>query len=428
MTDDQYQQRRRLESLPRGELRRLQLERLNALLETILPANAFYAQKLTGVGLPLGSLEELDSLPFTFKSELLPAADQPNFALNLTWPLERYTRFHQTSGSRGRPLVLLDTPDDWRWWIDAWQFVLDAAELTPRDRALMAFSFGPFVGFWSAFDAVAARGGLAIPAGGLDTLSRLRLIDSSGATVVFCTPSYALRMAEVADEHGLSLAEWPVRALIVAGEPGGSVASTRRRIETAWGAKLIDHAGATEVGPWGYADRQQQGLHVNEAFFLPEFLSLDGGGKAGEGELAELVLTNLGRSGAPLIRYRTGDLVKPVFQHGQATGFVLLEGGVLGRADDMLIIRGVNIYPSAIEQILREFPEIAEFRLTATRQSAMDHLEIEIEDSLEQPRRVAEELQARLGLRIAVRSVPPGQLPRFEAKAQRFVDLRRETS
>ena len=418
-----FDRRRELERLSADELACFQLDRLNCLLAAILPQNRFYAEKLAGLRLPLQTLDELAQLPLTVKDELARTGPG-DLAANRTYPIERYTHFHRTSGTRGRPMVVLDTPDDWQWWVDTWQFVLDAAELTAADRVMMAFSFGPFIGFWTAHDAALARGALVIPGGGLTTLARLELIQTSQATALLCTPSYALHLVEVAAENGLDAASLAVRKIIVAGEPGGSVPAIRNRIETAWNARLIDHAGATEVGPWGYADRTGRGLHVVESEFIAEFLSAESGRPAAEGELAELVLTTLDRRGCPVIRYRTGDLVRP---HRNAAGenhFVFLEGGVLGRADDMLVIRGMNIFPSSVEQILRGFPDVAEYRLIADKIAAMDVLMVEVEDRLNQPERIAKELHLRLGLRVDVQSVPAGSLPRFEGKARRFVDRR----
>ena len=422
MSGTTFDQRRQLEALSGDALAAHQLARFNQLLADILPQNAFYAEKLAGLGGPLASLDALAEMPFTFKDELL--SSRGGFAANLTFPVERYVRFHRTSGTRGRPMIVLDTAADWQWWIDAWQFVLDSARLEPADRVVMAFSFGPFIGFWSAHDAVAARGCLVVPSGGMNTVARLELLRSCGATALFCTPSYALHMAEVAHENQIDVARFKVRAMIVAGEPGGSVPAIRARIESAWQAKVIDHTGATEVGPWGFADEQQRGIYVNEHDFIAEFFSVESGQAAGEGELSELVLTSLGRAGSPVIRYRTGDLVRPTWNSESPCNFVLLEGGVLGRADDMMIIRGVNIFPSSIEQILRSFPEIVEYRMTAHKHKEMDTLTIDIEDRLNQPERVAKELQLRLGLKIEVQQAPLGSLPRFEGKGKRFIDQR----
>jgi len=387
-----YEERRRIEALPPEELARHQLARLNALLAKILPTNRFYADKLAGLDLPLVSLEQLLEIPFTFKDELAGSHDSGDLPANLTYPPEDYLRFHQTSGTRGRPMIVLDTAEDWQWWIGAWQYVLDVASVGPGDRCMLAFSFGPFIGFWSAFDAAAHRGALVVPTGGMSTLARLEMLRNSQATVLFCTPTYALHMAEKGRDHQIDVSGSAVRAVIVAGEPGGSVPAIRQRIESAFGAKLIDHAGATEIGPWGYAHLNGSGLHVNEDFFHPEFLSVETGKPAGEGELAELVLTSLGRAGAPVIRYRTRDLVRPSWNCAGANNFVLLQGGVLGRADDMMVIRGVNIFPSSVEQILRSIPEVVEYRMTAMKHGEMDALQVEVEDRLEQPARIEREV------------------------------------
>ena len=187
---------------------------------------------------------------------------------------------------------------------------------------------------------------------------------------MFCTPTYALLMADIARSNGLDLASFGVRRIVVAGEAGGSIPATRNRIEQAWNAQVIDHAGATEIGPWGYQAFDQGvpvGLHVNESQFIVEFLSVENGQPAREGELSEMIITSLGRVGCPVIRYRTGDLVRPRWNHGCDARFVLLEGGVLGRVDDMLVIRGVNVFPSSIEAIVRGFPEIDEFRMIARK-------------------------------------------------------------
>jgi phenylacetate-CoA ligase len=417
--------RRRTSQLDRAALEALQLEKLNRVLAEVMVCNEFYQRKLAGCPQRLQSLDQLGALPHTTKEDLQPAACDEPFAANRSYPIERYVRCHQTSGTRGRPLVVLDTADDWRWWINAWQYVLDAADVQSTDRVLLAFSFGPFIGFWSAFDALVERGALVIPGGGLGSLARIEMIRPAGVTTLLCTPTYALRLAEVAAEHGINLAQPPVEKIIVAGEPGGSVPAIRQRIESAWNARVVDHAGATEVGPWGFADEERRGLLVNEAEFIAEFVSVETGHPARDGELAHLILTALGRTGAPAIRYRTGDVVRPRWPTAGQGGFVLLEGGILGRSDDMMIIRGMNVYPTAIEQILRSFPEVVEYRMTARKRGELDELIVEVEDHLQQPARIADELQLKLGLKIDVRAVSAMSLPRFEGKGRRFVDERR---
>jgi phenylacetate-CoA ligase len=217
--------------------------------------------------------------------------------------------------------------------------------------------------------------------------------------------------------------------VIVAGEPGGSIPATRDLIATRWGARVIDHHGLTEVGPVSFECWERPGgLHVNEAEFLAEVVDPATGEPRPDGELGELVLTTLGRLASPVLRYRTGDLV--VRRRGPcACGRTLawLEGGILARADDMVTVRGVNVYPAAIEAVIRRVSSVAEFRSTIGREGAMRTLSIEIElqpsapDDLNAPSRIAHDLRVALGLTVPVRIVAAGTLPRFDMKAKRFV-------
>jgi phenylacetate-CoA ligase len=387
-------------------------ERLNNLLAEIVPRNPFYAAKLQNCPQRLDRLEQLSEFPFTTKEDLADAAPD----VLRTYLIERYVRFHQTSGTHGRPLPVLDTAADWQWWIDCWQYVLDAAEVTADDRALLAFSFGPFIGFWSAHDALAARGALTIPSGGMNSLSRLELMERTGATVLCCTPSYALRLVEVAAEHKIGLHNFTVRRIIVAGEPGGSQPAVRQRIEEAWQAQVIDHAGATEVGPWGYADAERRGLHIIESEFIAEFLDLETGEPTSADGLAHLILTPLGRRGMPVIRYRTGDIVRPTWPESGPNRFVLVEGGVLARADDMLIIRGVNVFPSAVDQILRSFPRgrVPRHRLQLGEMTTWSsRSKITCTSRAASPR--------SFGAALPTRPAEPLSLPRSKVK-RRFID------
>ena len=417
---------------PRAALDRLKLAKLRACLTEILPANSFYAAKLGASRALPESLAEFSTWPVTTKEELVAGAAATGLPANLTYPLSLYVRCHRTSGTHGRPMPVFDTASDWTWWMECWRAILARGGVGPGDRVLVASSFGPFLGFWSGFDGVLACGAMAIPTGGLSSLARLEMARSLSATVLMVTPSYALHLAEVAAEAKLDLAALPIRLVIVAGEPGGSVAAVRDRIGLAWNADVLDHAGASEVGPWGVGDRHGRHLDILEPWFHPEFLSVETGHPAVPGELAELVLTTLGRVGAPVLRYRTGDLVRPRWPDDAevAAGespWVKLEGGVIGRADDMLVVRGVNIFPAAIDGIVRSFPEVVEYRLTVFSRESLDELAIEIEDRLDDPRRVARELHLRLGLRVGVTAVPAGSLPRFEGKGRRIIDRRHDT-
>ena len=415
----------------RAALDALKLRRLRGLLAEILPHNRFYAEKLGRLPHDVASLDDVAAWPFTTKEELVAVAAN-GLPGNLTWSADRYVRFHRTSGTRGRPLAVFDTAADWDWWMRCWDAILGRGGVGPGDRVLVASSFGPFAGFWSGFDGILSRQAMAIPTGGMSTLARLELARSSAATVLLATPSYALHLAEVAADHKIDLAQLPIRLVIVAGEPGGSIPAVRDRLREAWTADILDHAGATEVGPWGVGDLAGCGIDVLEPWFHPEFLSVETGRPATAGELSELVLTTLGRTGAPVIRYRTGDLVRPrwpasVPATADGAAWVRLEGGILGRTDDMLVVRGVNVFPGAIDGIVRGFPEIVEYRLTVSKRESLDELLLEIEDRLAAPARVVEELHVRLGLRVDVVPVPIGSLPRFEGKGRRIVDRRTQS-
>ena len=418
----------RLETADRSRIEAHQLSRLQEGLRRFLPDNRFYRRKLLQEGetLSIERLDDLARLPFTTKRELVSDQEEhPLYGTNLTYPLSEYVRFHQTSGTTGRPLKILDTRESWDWWAECWESVYEAAGVSRDDIVFLAFGFGPFIGFWSAYEGAKRIGALTVPGGSMDSLQRLRVMQEIGATVLVCTPSYALRLAEVAQEHGIDLREMSVRVTIHAGEPGASIPATRERIERAWGARTYDHTGMTEMGAYGFACSEQQGVHVNEGEFIAEILDPATGRPVQEGQVGELILTNLGRWGSPAIRYRTGDLVR----HGGyncpcGRSFLMLPGGVLGRADDMLIVRGVNVYPSALANILHRFPEVTEYRVIVTKNGPLDEIALQVECPAALVATIQEEMRLALNLRVPSEAVELGTLPRFELKARRVVDRR----
>ncbi len=496
-----------MSSLPAGllqasteELQAYLWRRLRRLLEYTLARNGFYARKLAGFHLgDLKSWDDFRRLPFTTKAEL--AADQeahPPYGSHLAEPLDRYSRLHQTSGtSTGRPLRWLDTPESWEWLLRCWQWNYRLLGLRRGDRLFFPFSFGPFLGFWTAFEAAARQGWFCLSGGGMPTTARLRCICDHGCTVVFATPTYALHMAEVAAREGIDLAAGPVRLLVVAGEPGGSIPATRDCLAAAWGCRVIDHYGLTEVGPVaiepavdpaaepvadlaadpaaapaidpaaataadsaadpaaapaidtpvnaaagvadgaaGLADPADParlaapplaagaGLLLLEAEYVAEIVAIGGTGPVPPGEYGELVLTNLGRLSNPLIRYRTGDVVR--WEPGDAVSgctWRRLAGGIIGRVDDMIHIRGNNLYPATLEAIVRRFPEVAEYRIVVDQTGPLADVRIEIEphggDGRPLAEAVAQAIRDELLFRVAVVAVPPQSLPRYELKARR---------
>jgi phenylacetate-CoA ligase len=408
-----------------------QLDRLRRLLAVVLPGNRFYARKLAGLRPDdLRTPDDFARLPFTTKAEL--AADQaehPPYGTALTFPLERYCRLHQTSGtSTGHPLRWLDTLESWEWVLNCWRVSFPFMGLTPQDRVFFPFSFGPFIGFWSGFEACSRAGALVIPGGGMTSTARLRFLLEHQATVVFATPTYALHLAELAAKEGIDLAGSPVRALVVAGEPGGNIPATRRRIEEVWGARVFDHYGMTEIGPVAVEAADTPGqMYLLESEYVAEVLTPNGADPTPPGEFGELVVTNLGRLGSPLIRYRTGDLVRVATDPDPAgRTWRRLAGGILGRADDMIHVRGNNLYPAAIEAIVRRFPEVVEYRIHVDHSGPLADLRLEVEpasgcDGCDLADAVSRAVRDELLFRVEVIAAPPGSLPRFELKARRIV-------
>jgi phenylacetate-CoA ligase len=415
----------------RHEIEARQLDRLRAMVAEILPRNAFYRERLSNASLE--SLDSFfDSVPFTAKQDLVDDhAANPPYGSNLTYPVEQYTRYNQTSGTSGQPIRWLDTPESWSWMVSNWEEVFRASGVAPGARIFFAFSFGPFLGFWTAFEAGCRMGCLCLPGGGMSSAARLRAIVENEASVLCCTPTYAIRLGEVAREEHIDLSRGAVRTIIVAGEPGAGIPATRSRMEQLWpGAAVKDHHGMTEVGPVSYECPARPGvLHVLESAFIPEVINPESGRRVDAGEQGELVLTNLGRWGSPLIRYRTGDLVRPSSGVCSACGRadIALEGGILGRTDDMVVIRGVNVHATAVEGVLSRFTQVAEYRVEVSTEHALHEIAVVAEPAAgcRSVPALKEELESALrvafNLRVPVEIAPEGSLSRFEMKARRWI-------
>jgi len=403
------------------------LAKLRILLAEIAGHNAFYTRKLQGLDTEIPHLDWFrENVPFTTKQELIDdQSAHPPFGSNLTYPIARYSHFAQTNGTTGQPLRWLDTPENWSWLVGNWRRVLEESGVTGNDRVFYAFSFGPFIGFWLAFEAAVQMGCLAIPGAGIRSGARLRQILDCGATVLLCTPTYAIRLGETAIEEGVDMSSSKIRRIVVAGEPGGSIKSTQSRIEQLWpGARALDHHGLTECGPVTYAcPARERVLHVMESSYFAEIVDPSTGAPARRGEL---ILTTLGRLGSPVIRYRSGDLVgRAASDRCECGTFDLaLEGGILARTDDMIVVRGVNLFPSAIEEIVRSAGGVAEYRVEVHTERGLTELTIHLEPSGDDgalAHRLEQALHNAFALRIPVKLVERGSLPRFEMKAQRWL-------
>ncbi len=416
--------------MSREKLTQFQDRRFRSLLRQVLATNPFYRRKLHAAGIRKAiPLSRLSDIPFTTKKELVEShAAHPPFSDNLTFPIDHYTRLHQTSGTTGAPLRWLDTPESWQSYIKQWSFVYRGAGVGKGDRVYVAFSFGPFIGFWGAFDAAHHLGCLTMTGGGQTTEQRINTIRDWQPTVLVCTPTYALRLAEIARGLGVDTSRLGIRVTIHAGEPGAGIPATRRRIEELWGAKAYDHVGMTEVAAYGFECSKQLGPHANESEYILEVIDPATGDPVGDGQRGEIVLTTLGRVGSPVIRYRSGDLAE-VTRKRCACGrtFALLRGGILGRADDMVTVSGVNVFPSAIENILRRFPEVVEFQGEVVVDREMQELLLRLEvENLEDGQhdtfaeKIVSEMRRALNLRPLIQFAPSGSLPRAEHKSRRF--------
>ncbi len=347
-------------------------------------------------------------------------------------------RIHTTSGTTGRgPLRALDSRKDWAWIAEMWCYGIWGAGIRPLDTAYIAFGYGSFIGFWGLHYAMEKVGVLNVPGGAQSTEARVLQIVDFGATVVAATPTYAIRLAQEAQRLDIDLPASSVSRLILSGEPAGSIPQTKALIEELWGARAYDTAGMTEIGTIMVFECAQQpgGTHIIEDHVIEEVLDPDTLEPVPYGERGERVVTSLGRGSIPLLRYRTGDLVcrVPASTCRCGRGFDIYEGGILGRVDDMKVIRGTNVYPRAIEAIVREFPEVEEFQTVISHEGIRDEITLRLEMKPGWPadgwEALRESLHRRLGhahegLNFQIERAGEGELPRFELKAKRMIDRR----
>ena len=412
----------------RDQMQAEQLTKLNQLLNAIRN-NEFYKKRLNEKFLESDFTNVKDiseAFPYLTKDDIAEDhKNHPPFGTNLSYPLDTYNHFNQTSGTTSTPIRWVDDEQSWQWMVDNWKVVLGLADLKKGDRAMFAFSFGPFLGFWTAYDAARQNGVLVIPGGGMTTIARIHSIMDNNVDTLFCTPTYAMRMGEIAKEEKFDLSQSPIKKIIMAGEPGGSISATRARIQKVWpNAELIDHHGMTEVGPVSYQCPHTPGsLHIISSAYYAEVIDPESGNKVQPGFVGELVLTTLGRFGSPAIRYKTGDYVMRGNRGKCECGTfdLKLEGGILGRIDNMIFVRGVNIYPAAVEELIRRYSEIVEYRVEIKSRRSMTEMNVKIEclPDTAKPQKVAKALQMDMRtaftLRIPVTLVEPNELPRFDA-------------
>ena len=408
------------------------LPSLKRLLKALIDSrNPFYSRKLGDAGFTNFDEMDLDDFrqrcPFTTKDEL--ARDHqvnPPFGSNLGKPVGNYSRVCKTSGTTGERMMWPDTPSGWDGMLEVWKKIYLMAGVKPgADRVYYAFSFGPFIGFWTAFEAALKMGCMVFPGGGSRSSERVDEIVAGGATVLCCTPTYAQRLGQVMSSGGYT---HNIGKVIVAGEPGGSIPEVREKISSLWGnAQVFDHHGMTEVGPVSVEPPGKPGnLCMVPGFHFAEVLHLETGSEVDAGEKGELVLTTLRRDDSPVLRYRTGDLVCKSYYDVDGERVIGFEGGILGRIDDMVVVRGVNLYPSAIDAVVCRFADIDNYQVVITSERSMSEAILKVELN---PRcrlnatleKISDALRSAFALRIPVESVPLGTLPVNEFKANRWI-------
>jgi phenylacetate-CoA ligase len=431
------------ETMSREDLRALQLLKLQRMASWAHANSPFHRARFDAAGLKpmeIASLDDLRRIPFMTREEwMVSIAEKPLFGDLPATDQHRAIRYHLTSGTTGRtPIRVLDSTKDWAWIAEMWCYGLWGFGIRPEDIVYFAFGYGHFIGFWGAHYACEKIGGLVIPGGAQTTEARIKQIVEMGVTTVCSTPTYALRLWQQATEMGIDLArDTRVNKVILSGEPAGSIPAVKRQLESAWGARCGDTAGMTELGTIMIfeCDHQPGGTHIIEDHYIEEVVDPDSGEPVPYGTLGERVVTSFGRGFIPVLRYRTRDMVVKVPHSACDCGrtYDLYAGGIRGRWDDMKLVRGTNVYPSAVEAIIREHDAVDEFQIYIWRRDEIrDEITIKVEikpgraaewDALE--RKLATDLaQAHEGLRFLVEPADPGSLPRFELKARRLVDAR----
>jgi phenylacetate-CoA ligase len=430
----------KIETLERAQLDALQLTKLRVQMAWARERSPWYRRTLAAFDpSQLNSLADLRRLPMLTRQQWMDSQfEHPPYGELPTIGEEGAIRVHTTSGTTGKgPLRALDSRKDWAWVAETWAYGIWGCGVRPHDTSYIAFGYGSFIGFWGLHYAMEKMGVLNVPGGAQTTEARVRQIIDFGATVVASTPTYALRLAQEAHALGIDLPGAAVQRLILSGEPASSIPQTKALIEEQWGAKAFDTAGMTEIGTIMVFECEQQpgGTHIIEDHVIEEVIDPDTLEPVGYGESGERVVTSFGRGAIPLLRYRTGDLVckVPASRCSCGRGFDIYEGGILGRVDDMKIIRGTNVYPRAIEAIVREYDVVDEFQTVITREGVRDEITLRVELKPDAPEDrwegLAETLHNRLalaheGLNFRIERAGTGALPRFDLKAKRTIDTR----
>lgn len=428
-----------LETMPRERLRKLQLMKFRRIFTWAYENSPFYGKLYRDAGIEPGDIktyEDIRKVPRTDKGMLRDVQNRPPFPYGdmLAVPLPQVTAFRQTSGTTGTPVYQADTWQDWEWWAECWAYILYAQGYRDTDRMFIPFGYNIFVAFWACHYGAEKLGCEVVPGGVLDTEARIMKMQELKCTSFGATPTYVLGMADTARKMGIDPRSIGIQRITCAGEPGASIVTTKKRIEDAWGAKVYDHIGATEIGAWCYSCTFQKGLHVNEAFFLVEIEDVDTGEIIDSpGKNGKMVITALDRMAKPCIRFDSKDVIRWAdYECGCGRTFRSIDGGAIGRADDITKVKGVLLAPTAIEEVVRSFVELSdEYEVVVSKKGDIDEilLKIEIIPGFEKKepdilKRLKDLLRVKTNLGYITEIHPYGSLPRYALKAKRFNDLR----
>ena len=425
-----------IECMDREQLREIQSRRLVKMAEYVYHNTPFYRKKFQEMGLEPGDIKSIDDivkLPFTNKLDL---RDNYPFGLAAV-PMSQIVRIHASSGTTGKPVVVLHTRKDLAMWTEAISRAFTAYGATKDDIFQVSYGYGLFTGGLGAHDGATNIGASVIPMSSGNTQKQITLMHDFGASVLCCTPSYAMFLGEAMHECEWPREEFKIRVGAFGAEPWTE--EMRQKLESLMGIKAYDIYGLSEIaGPGvGYECCHQCGTHLNEDYFYPEILNPETGEPMPEGELGELTFTHLTKEGMPLLRYRTHDLTALHYEKCQCGRTLVRMDRILGRCDDMLIIRGVNVFPSQIESVLVRADGVApHYMLVVDRVNSSDTLEVQVElteemfgdtvSHIESVRKyITDQIKSVVGIASKVKLVAPKSIPRSEGKAKRVIDNRK---
>ena len=423
------------ECLLREKLREIQEQRLQWVVKWVYEQVPFYRKRFEESGVrprDIKKLEDIVKLPFTTKDDLRENYPYGLFAV----PLDRVVRIHSSSGTTGKPVVVGYTRGDLNTWAELTARIATAGGVTPSDVCQISFGYGLFTGGFGLHYGVERIGASVVPISAGNTERQIMIMKDFKTTALICTPSYELYIAEVGKEMGVDFSELPLRLGLFGAEPWSE--GMRKEIEERLGISATDNYGLTEVmGPGVSGECEvKNGLHINEDHFLVEVVNPQTGEPLPPGEIGELVFTSLTKEAFPIIRYRTRDLSYLIDEPCPCGRTLIRMAKVRGRTDDMVVVRGVNVFPSQVEAVLTEIEGVEpHFQIIVDRKKALDVMEVWVEVSeeifpdamrklVEFEKKVEERLQSVLGVKAKVKLVEPKTFARTAGKAKRVIDRR----